>query len=279
MSEDNYSQETSESAQDDEMISDEILPLSIDVTAAKLDMMRLAVRLAELGLVEIVPGLLGLELHQRPAGSIGYRVSHNSTPALDDAMARAQGQLRHAHANRTNTHLKSSYADIAAVYDACRSACSDAGIAIVQTPWGDPDRGLIVTTRISHKGEWVEGDFPVRLESHKGLNNKQIVGVAITYVRRYALTSMLGIATGEDLDGEDGEDRGDSSSSAAPQNRWATAVGAFAEIGVKPPAMLAFIGRKTVGQVDNDDHDKLQALYRGLKARDPEVVAAFEAKV
>lgn len=206
-----------------------------------------------------------------------YRWSHRCTPKLDRAFSAAQGGMTCAVKNSVNPHLKSRYADLAAVIDAIREPMSAAGVARYQTPWTGEDGKLYITTRLACEGEWVEADFKVPFESLKGLRAIQSVGNAITYVKRYALTSMAGVASGEDDDGHSGDGGGDNGSrSQAPQNRWTTAVGAFAELGVKPPAMLAFIGRKTVGQVDDGDHDKLQALYRGLKNRDPEVVAAFD---
>jgi hypothetical protein len=209
-----------------------------------------------------------------------YRWSHVSTPKLDRAFATAQGGMTCAVKNSVNPHLKSRYADLAAVIDAIREPMSAAGVARYQTPWTGEDGKLYITTRLACEGEWVEADFKVPFEALKGLRAIQSVGNAITYVKRYALTSMAGVASGEDDDGHAGDGGGDDrgSRASASQTRWATAVGAFAELKVKPPAMLAFLGRKTVGQVDDHDHEKLASAYLRLKNRDPEIVAVFEDK-
>ena len=206
-----------------------------------------------------------------------YRWSHRCTPKLDRAFSAAQGGMTCAVKNSVNPHLKSRYADLAAVIDAIHEPMSAAGVARYQTPWTGEDGKLYITTRLACEGEWVEADFKVPFESLKGLRAIQSVGNAITYVKRYALTSMAGVASGEDDDGQSGDGDGGGHRVTRPaENRWSTAVKAFADLKVKPPELLGWLGRKTVNEVDDGDHDKLQALYRGLKNRDPEVVAAFD---
>jgi hypothetical protein len=203
-----------------------------------------------------------------PAGSRAYRLSAHSTPLLDAAIAKAQGGIRNAQNNRTNEHLKYSYADLAAVFDACRSACSEAGLAVTQVLW--PKKGfIVVTTRLAHAGEWVESDFPVKAEVQKGVNSKQQVGIAITYGKRYALTSMLGIAAGEDTDGDDGEDDRGGGGREGPEDigkRWREAVAAFDKLGVKPPQMLAMVNRGTVAELTHSDLSKLKTKYNEIQA-------------
>ena len=200
-----------------------------------------------------------------PAGSRAYRLSHHSTPLLDAAIAKAQGAIRNAHINRRNDHLKSSYADLASVFEACRSACSEAGLAVTQALW--PKKNFImITTRLAHAGEWIECDFPVKAEAQKGVNAKQSVGIATTYGRRYALTSMLGIAAGEDTDGEDDRDEGGREGPEDIGKRWREAVDAFSKLGIKPPAMLAMVSRTTVAELTNGDMVKLRAKYDEIMA-------------
>jgi hypothetical protein len=199
-----------------------------------------------------------------PAGSRAYRLSAHSTPLLDAAIARAQGSIRNAQNNRTNEHLKYSYADLAAVFDACRTACSEAGLAVTQVLW--PKKGfIVVTTRLAHSGEWVESDFPVKSEAQKGVNSKQQVGIAITYGRRYALTSMLGIAAGEDTDGEEEHGNGREHHEDIGK-RWREAVASFDKLGIKPPQMLSMVNRTTVGELTHGDLTRLKTKYNDLVA-------------
>src|SRR5690606_30978437 len=138
------------------------------------------------------------------------------------------------------------------------------GVARYQTPWTNPsDKKLYITTRLACDGEWVEADFCVPFEALKGLRAIQSVGNAITYVKRYALTSMAGIAAGEDDDGESGPEPERSSTKREPAiSRWAPGVKAFEGYNVKPAQMLAYVGKESAEQLDHDDHDALESLYK-----------------
>lgn len=246
-----------------------------DLEIRKIEAM---VKLAELGHAELIPDLLaaltGSNRCETPSGDPAYRVSHHSTPKLDAAKAKAQGTILAARINRQNDHLKNKYADINAVLEASMKACSEAGLAVTQTPWVNRQGQLILTTRLACDGEWIEGDLAVRIEAQKGVNNKQAGGIALTYIRRYALNAMLNIPSGDDNDGDEGAFEPDDRP-APKQNKWQVAVKAFASVGVKPPAMLAYLGRSTVNEVDDDDHEKLQELFQGLKAGDAQAKAAL----
>jgi hypothetical protein len=198
-----------------------------------------------------------------------YRWSHTSTPRLDEAMAAAQGEMRAAEENRRNQHLKSSYADLGSVIRAVRPACSAHGIARYQTPWTGTDGKLYLTTRIAHAGEWVEADFRVPFEELKGLKLAQSVGNVLTYVKRYALVSMLGIASGEDDDAEASPEPVDL------ETRWRLAVEAFGGMGVGAQALLDAIGRAAPVTVTESDHEKLETLYNNLRRGDPSAREVF----
>jgi hypothetical protein len=119
-----------------------------------------------------------------------------SIGALAAALAKAQGELRHAQKDRENQHFKSRYADLASVIDAVREPLSKNGLSYTQLPSSSPD-GVVLTTILLHtSGEWVTSHLTVPLTKR----DAQGVGSALTYARRYALASMVGIAQ-EDDDG------------------------------------------------------------------------------
>ena len=204
-----------------------------------------------------------------------YRWSHPSVPKLDSAMAAAQGDMRNATENRTNTHLNSKYADLGSVIVAVREACSRHGIARYQVHWTDMEGNLILTTRIAHAGEWVEADFLLRVETLKGLKMLQMVGNALTYAKRYALTSMLGIASGEDDDGESTPEP-EPDRQTPESSKWQTAVQAYAKVGVKPPQILAFLDRRSVSEIDDEDYKTLQNAYKAIQGGDKGRLARFK---
>ena len=92
-----------------------------------------------------------------------------------------------------------NYASLDAVWNACKKALSDNGLAIVQTPSTNGNL-VTITTLLSHEsGEWIKGDLTIPSPG----NGPQDFGSAITYGRRYSLTAILCIAPEKpDDDGE-----------------------------------------------------------------------------
>ena len=76
-------------------------------------------------------------------------------------------------------------------------------IATVQTTSIDQSAGLIrLTTTLAHSsGEWVSSDWPVCPVSETAAPHR--MGAALTYARRYALFTLVGIAGEDDLDAPD----------------------------------------------------------------------------
>ena len=74
---------------------------------------------------------------------------------------------------------------------------------MVQTTEIDKDVGLVrLTTVLAHSsGEWLSSDWPVCPISDTG--SPQRMGTALTYARRYALFTLVGIAGEDDLDAPD----------------------------------------------------------------------------
>lgn len=138
------------------------------------------------------------------------------------ALAAAQGEIDNAPKNEKNPYFKASYADLASVWSVVRQPLSKHGIAVIQLPEvtykseaalkriqsrsSDGERIVVealvvlnLTTRLIHKsGEWIENTVSTMVPGA----DPQTIGSAITYMRRYALMSMTGVAPqGEDDDG------------------------------------------------------------------------------
>jgi hypothetical protein len=94
------------------------------------------------------------------------------------------------------TRYKYSYADLGSAIDAYVDALSAHGLALFQPVGGPRDGHLILTTLLAHEsGEWISEEYPVPM-----FQRAQDQGSAITYARRYAVQSFLGLAS-EDDDG------------------------------------------------------------------------------
>jgi hypothetical protein len=120
-----------------------------------------------------------------------------SIGALAGALAKAQAEVEGAAKDRVNPHFKSSYATLASVWEACRVALSKNGIAVVQSPVAD-NAAVTVTTLLAHSsGEWMRSALTASARDA----TPQSIGSAVTYLRRYGLASMVGVAP-EDDDGE-----------------------------------------------------------------------------
>ena len=76
-------------------------------------------------------------------------------------------------------------------------------IATVQTTAIDQTVGMVkLTTMLAHaSGEWIASDWPVCPITETA--NPQRMGAALTYARRYALFTLVGIAGEDDLDAPD----------------------------------------------------------------------------
>ena len=118
----------------------------------------------------------------------------DSIAAISAALAKAQHDVENASKNAKNPHFKSKYADLAELLNTVRPVFSGHGLAIVQMP--SFENGIAsVETLISHSsGEWISSicHAPVSKQDAQG------VGSAITYLRRYSLAAMCGIAQEDD---------------------------------------------------------------------------------
>lgn len=118
---------------------------------------------------------------------------------LAAALAKAQGEIRHAVKDANNPHFKSKYADLASVVDAARAPLAAAGLSIVQAPEQREAAWVLVTRLLHSSGEWVESDVPILLGTRDA--GPQPFGSALTYARRYGFAAIVGIAPDDD-DGE-----------------------------------------------------------------------------
>ena len=95
------------------------------------------------------------------------------------------------------------YASLSSGLDLVRKSLGRHEIATVQTTSIDEGAGLIrLTTTLAHSsGEWVSSDWPVCPVSETTAPHR--MGAALTYARRYALFTLVGIAGEDDLDAPD----------------------------------------------------------------------------
>jgi len=133
----------------------------------------------------------------------------DSIVEITKAMSQAQGEFRNALCNKINPYFNSGYADLGTIWDVVRPILVKHGLAIIQSPSTilDEKKVKISTILVHMSGEYFsdELELPGEFLGKDGNMkfNAQTIGIAVTYGRRYALSSILGIAAEEDTDGND----------------------------------------------------------------------------
>src|ERR1700739_1559165 len=138
--------------------------------------------------------------------------SSDTIGTIAGALAKAQAELINPEKSLTAT-IRSPmpregdrtfrYASLSSGLDIVRKALGKHEIATVQTTSVDSEAGLIrLTTLLAHSsGEWLSSDWPVCPLAETAAPHK--MGAALTYARRYALFTLVGIAGEDDLDAPD----------------------------------------------------------------------------
>ena len=138
--------------------------------------------------------------------------SSESVAALASALAKAQAELVNPEKSLTAT-IRSGrpgegersfrYAPLSSGLDIVRKTLGQHEIATLQTTAIDQTAGMVnLTTTLAHaSGEWIASDWPVCPIAETA--NPQRMGAALTYARRYALFTLVGIAGEDDLDAPD----------------------------------------------------------------------------
>jgi hypothetical protein len=138
--------------------------------------------------------------------------SSESVAALASALAKAQAEMINPEKSLTATIRTGRagegdrtfrYAPLSSGLDIVRKTLGQHEIATVQTTAIDQAAGIVnLTTMLAHaSGEWIASDWPVCPIAETA--NPQRMGAALTYARRYALFTLVGIAGEDDLDAPD----------------------------------------------------------------------------
>lgn len=110
------------------------------------------------------------------------------------ALSKAQSEIVGAKKDSVNPFFKSKYADLAACWDACREPLANHKLSVIQLPEGGSEGYLKLRTILGHEsGESIESVFAMPVEP-----TPQGYGSALTYMRRYALAAVVGLAQVDD---------------------------------------------------------------------------------
>lgn len=120
---------------------------------------------------------------------------------LAKALSQAQGEMPVIKFNSVNPFLKNNYADLGAIIAGTRPVLAKFGLAVTQLTFGE-DGVVGVETMLTHNsGEWISDRVSMQVGEERGKSSAQVAGSIVTYLRRYALASILGVYADEDGDG------------------------------------------------------------------------------
>lgn len=145
-----------------------------------------------------------------------------SVAAIATALAKAQIELTNpeksmvgtiAHNNRADNPQTFRYAPLSGGLEIIRKTLGSQQIAVAQSTAIDHVNKIVnLTTTLMHtSGEWISSDWPVCALSETSAPRR--MGAALTYARRYALFTLVGIAGEDDLDAPEFQ----TNNSATPQ--------------------------------------------------------------
>jgi hypothetical protein len=140
------------------------------------------------------------------------QLQSESIGKISTDLTKFQAQMKGVKRTSENPFFKSSYADLAEVWDEIRAGLAGCGLSVAQRCDSD-EFGVYLVTTLGHvSGEWLAGKL--KLTPVKP-NDPQALASAHTYARRYELMAITGLAPIDD-DGNAGSDRAGDSQSRPP---------------------------------------------------------------
>ncbi len=136
-----------------------------------------------------------------------------SIKALATALQLFQVKVGKIKKDAKNPFFKSTYASLSNILDAIADPLAESGLAFSQLPEGD--NGLTTILIHSESGEFIESTYMMKPVK----DDPQGRGSVITYQRRYALASILGLNIDEDDDGNTATHGGKSPQEAEDNNK------------------------------------------------------------
>ena len=117
-----------------------------------------------------------------------------SIKGLSAALVAAQATMSHAAKDSSNPHFKSKFASLVSVTNSVLPKLNEFGLSVVQLPSYADGIAYVETILMHESGEYVSGTAgaPVVKRDPQG------IGSATTYLRRYGLAALAGIAQEDD---------------------------------------------------------------------------------
>ena len=189
-----------------------------------------------------------------------------ATPELFAALAAAQLEIENASKSSVNPHFRSKYADLAEVLNTVRPVLAKHQIAVFQSTGFD---GALVTveTVLAHASG---GSVSSAASCVPAKTDAQGIGAATTYLRRYSLAAMCGVAQ-EDDDGNSAAHQAPPKSAKISSEDVAAMSERLAAIGKEASAFAKFMGVSSLADLPAS---KLEAAKTAITAAEKKAMVA-----
>jgi hypothetical protein len=129
------------------------------------------------------------------------------------AFAEAQAKFTKPEKTGKNPHFKSSYSTLEDIWDACKDPMAEHGLFVLQTLGYRDGVSLLITTLGHKSGQWIRGEGAIMMAKP----DAQSMGSAITYMKRYSLSALIGVGCDDGCD-DDGNEASRTLPAAKPQS-------------------------------------------------------------
>jgi hypothetical protein len=207
-----------------------------------------------------------------------------SIKSLALALANAQAEFTAVPFNAVNPFFKTGYADLGSIIQSAKPILAKNGLSVSQLAEGESDSIGITTMLIHSSGEWISSTISLPVTKEAGKSSAQAAGSVITYLRRYALASVLGLYADEDNDAEEPKAKSATKPEAKPEAK-AEPGKVYAERPL-PTMSLEFAEKEKASDGTlyiNMDNEKLthmvNAMLKAIKGADADKQEEYNRKI
>ena len=141
---------------------------------------------------------------------------------ISKAMAEFRKNVQQPKKDANNPFFKSKYTTLDAVVESIDKTATQYGLSFIQYPVNDEHGNTGIATIVLHEsGEYLEFE-PSFMKPEK--NTPQAIGSVLTYLRRYTLSAVFGIASEEDDDGNQASGSYNNQPKKQPQDKGKVAL-------------------------------------------------------
>jgi len=172
------------------------------------------------------------------------------------ALIKCQSELKSITFDAINPHFKAKYLTLAGIQDFTRQILFNNDLAVIQSIEFDEQKSFVQTCLVHSSGQMISFNSPLII----GKNDMQGLGSAITYAKRYALSSLLSIS---------GDDEDDDANLAVKQKPSTKAEVQKVEDPLDFVLNLGSIKNKKLGELDEQKLRDVRAWLGNEIKKDP----------